>query len=544
MTLPGSLRRHAWWIFLAPAVASAWTRGLWAPDEPRYAQVAREIFERGDFLVMHLCGDVYPDKPPLLFWIAGLLGSLSEWSVPVMRLVSVASIAATAAFTAGLARRWWGPAEARWAPIVLLSFAMLSEIGGRLQIDPLLTAGCTGALYFVDRARGRSRSIELWIAGLLVGLAALAKGPVAFVDVGLVLVAWLWIVDRRRPEVRFAHWAPAVALALLPVLGWAVAAAVREPALARELFYGQHLDRVIESETRHPGPPWKNLLRMPLLLLPWTPPVVAGLVRAWRQRPFGRRAVGRHAGLRDVGLLRAATWFAVLFLFFSAIPPKRDLYLLPAYPAAALVAARWLTLCSSERSGAWAARVGAALLLVLGVAVASAPLLEIQGVPAASLGARILPGALAFLTGSGLLLHRIRAGRPWPAVLAGAWLVGVTATVIAIYPAADFHKSPRALATLVAELPQRPRQIPCLDVRPEGYRFYAGLPTVAALEIETALEREGREFLALVRAPAWEALPVRVRARTRPVLRRTVGSRDVLVLEAAPDDARVAVRSP
>jgi len=65
---------------MLPMVASAWVRDLWAPDEPRYAQVAREIFEGGDFLVMHLCGELYPDKPPLLFWLSGLFGWLSGWS--------------------------------------------------------------------------------------------------------------------------------------------------------------------------------------------------------------------------------------------------------------------------------------------------------------------------------------------------------------------------------------------------------------------------------------------------------------------------------
>src|SRR5262245_31680375 len=78
-----------WGWLLVPLAVGAFARGLWAPDEPRYAEVAREIFERRDFLVMHLCGDVYPDKPPLLFWIAGVLGWISGWSEGCMRIVSV-----------------------------------------------------------------------------------------------------------------------------------------------------------------------------------------------------------------------------------------------------------------------------------------------------------------------------------------------------------------------------------------------------------------------------------------------------------------------
>ena len=73
--LPASFRPRWHWMWLVlPLAASAWSRGLWAPDEPRYAEVAREIHESGDWLVLHLCGEVYPDKPPLLYWLAGAAG--------------------------------------------------------------------------------------------------------------------------------------------------------------------------------------------------------------------------------------------------------------------------------------------------------------------------------------------------------------------------------------------------------------------------------------------------------------------------------------
>ena len=83
------------------SVASAASHGLWAPDEPRYAEVAREVFVEPGLLVMRLCGDLYPDKPPLLFWLAGLLGKLSNWDPFWMRLVSILATLGTA----GLALR-------------------------------------------------------------------------------------------------------------------------------------------------------------------------------------------------------------------------------------------------------------------------------------------------------------------------------------------------------------------------------------------------------------------------------------------------------
>ena len=63
--------RFPWWWLAAPIVASAAVRGFWAPDEPRYAMVAKSIYEHGEFLVLRRCGELYPDKPPLVYWFAG-----------------------------------------------------------------------------------------------------------------------------------------------------------------------------------------------------------------------------------------------------------------------------------------------------------------------------------------------------------------------------------------------------------------------------------------------------------------------------------------
>ncbi|MEN8165062.1 MAG: glycosyltransferase family 39 protein, partial [Acidobacteriota bacterium] len=312
---------------------------LWAPDEPRYGEVAREVYERGSFLVMHLCGAVYPDKPPLLFWLSGLGGWLTGWSEWALRAPSLMATALTAWLVAVLAKRWWGREEARWAPVMFLTFFLVVKIGGRLQIDPLLTVLCVGALVVgtVPATDSRTRTRGLLAAGLLVGFAALAKGPVAFINVGSVAVAWRFLAADREERMPVPRWVwPAVAvLAAAPALVWALTASMTEPKLFEALFFDQHLGRVTKAD-RHPGPVWKYVTRLPVLLLPWTLVVWAGLTASWRQwRERGR-------GDADKGLVRAALWLGVLVLVYSLLPPKRDLYLLSAYPAAALLAARAL----------------------------------------------------------------------------------------------------------------------------------------------------------------------------------------------------------
>jgi 4-amino-4-deoxy-L-arabinose transferase-like glycosyltransferase len=157
----GRLGRPPAWIWLLlPMVASAALRGLWAPDEPRYAEVARELFQGGSWTVLRRCGEIYADKPPLFFWTAGLLGWMSGWSVPAMRLESLASIAVLPWLTARFAGRAWAEREARWAPLLLFGFLMVIELGGRLQIDPLLAALCTGAIVLFDEAREGERPAQ------------------------------------------------------------------------------------------------------------------------------------------------------------------------------------------------------------------------------------------------------------------------------------------------------------------------------------------------------------------------------------------------
>lgn len=528
--------RVVWWLMLLPMVASAAIRDLWAPDEPRYAQVAREIYSGGSFLVMHLCGQPYPDKPPLLFWLAGLGGWLGGWHELWLRLPSLVAAAGTAWLIAVLARRWWGPREAAWAPALFLGMALVTEIGGRLQIDPLLTLLCTLAIVLVSRPGAAfDRGRDLALAGVAAGLAALAKGPVAWLNIAVPLVSWRLLVPGAIPRARRRDWIVAALLAIAPVLLWAGAASLAEPSMGRELFFSQHAGRVTDVGERHPGPPWKHLERMPLLLLPWTFLValgLAGAVRALRQSRRGEEG--------DHGLLLALAWVVPLFLFYSAIPPKRDLYLLPIYPAAALLAARPLAGAMERgRLPRWVSVPTAAVLAILGLGLTLSGFFTdaLPGLPwrGPVVGAPLLAGGLAALVWS-----RRADARGWAASVLAGWCAFGVLMALVVFPPLDPLKSARGLALEIAARPERPRDIPCVGVQPEGYRFYAGVPTVRARSLEPALERDGADFLALVLDDVWKRMDPTVKSRCRVLIDRRVGGKRALLLGAAP----VATGSP
>ncbi len=511
-------------------VALAWVRELWAPDEPRYAQVAREIFERGDFLVMHLCGNLYPDKPPLLFWLAGLFGWLSNWSEFWMRVPNLIATFATAWLISLLARRWWGEIEASWAAAVYLTFAMVVEIGGRLQIDPLLNFFCIFAIVAFTNPTDDERLRTRWMlaGGIAMGLGALAKGPLVHVNVLLVVGAWR-LAGLRPSGARLRPWVwPTVLLlSVVPVLTWAIAASLADHRLVEALFFDQHVGRITKVD-RHPGPWWKHATYMAPLLLPWLFATVAAAGSTWRA--FRRRNLDG----ADPGLVRAALWFAVLFLFFSVIPPKRALYLLPAYPALALITARFfVTRWRRDGLPRWVGWSTSVFLAALGTALTLAGFVLPEEIPGMAWRGLILGAPLA--VGSATALGRFRAGDgpAWARRLAVTWVLVTTLAAVAVFAAMNPVKSGRLLAMEVQGLPQRPLAIPCIDVRPEASRFYGGLPTVYADELTSHLERDGKNFLGMVLRRQWQEMPDEEKTRMRILIERQVGSKQVVVLGAS-----------
>ena len=544
---------------LVPILLCAATRDLWAPDEPRYAMIAKWIYVEGEFLVLRRCGMLYADKPPLVYWLAGLAGSLTGWSELAMRLVSVASIAAVAWMTARLARQWFGELEERWAPVLFLGFVLIFWNGARLALDPLLTLGCVGAIFCIAQPAKDARQARNWtlLAGALGGVGMLAKGPPALVNIGLPLLAWMW--QRQRASGARAPWSAILFAALLtvaPVATWAVLASLQEPALWKPLFFGQHLGRAIEG-TAHHGPPWQHLVQLPAFLLPWSVPVAIGVVagaRAW--------LAARRGQSHDQGLVRAFLWFAPVFLFFSITPAKRELYLMSVYPALALLGAR--TLANFVRSGAlgrWMALVPSVLFALLAVLFASAlPLVDALAARDAelatklegyfqvtsaspSLWLRALAVAAIFAAGLALCWRASRAGavEGWATAVALTWCLALSATSALVLPAVNLIKGDRGVAELLRAQPERPSAVPCYGTAPEGPRFYDGGPCVigepassaSAGDLAAHMEREGAQFLALFEERDLARLADDVRGKLE--VRGTVltGSRHVHVVARA-----------
>ena len=365
-----SLLHLAGWLAvwgLLTAVALS-TRSLVPIDETRYAAVAWEMWARGDGLVLHLNGEPYSHKPPLLFWLIELSWAVFGIGDAQARLVTALAAFANLPLLAVLAARLWpqDPGPRRCAPWLLYGCLYYALFGTMLMFDLLMSVcvliGLTG-LAGAWRSGGRRRDWLLYALGL--GLGGLTKGPAVLVYLlPPALLAPLWIVE-ARPDWR--RWYRALGLSLLGgfalALAWAVPAAIAGGAEYRgAILWGQTAGRMVQAFA-HQRPFWWYLPVLPLILLPWTL-----WLPLWRALPALRTEAGGSA------LRFCLACFVPGFLIFSAVSGKQVHYLLPLLPALLLPAARALTLGACDRRpGRLAVALVIAPVVGLGVLLALAP---------------------------------------------------------------------------------------------------------------------------------------------------------------------------
>ena len=363
-----TLQRRWLTVAMAAVVAGAALtvpfRGLWDPDEARYAEVTREMLASG-MLVPLLYDQPYTHKPPLYFWALAAARSFgAPWTAAAV-LPPLLAMLATLLLLSRMSRQLGlGEGTGHLAAALLAStpFAAGMALTGRM--DMLLAAFHTGALAALARLlgvagpppRGRGAHLAFWT---LVALGVLTKGPVALA-LPLLLAAALWLVTRPRVPLRPLLAGPGPLLALGIVLAWLVPAGLaggRE--YLTDLLVRQTAGRVVPGSFGHPEPFYYHLVTYPVAALPWSPLVIVAAVAALRRRERGPT-------------LFLALGVVSTVLLFSLVSGKLVLYLLPMYPIAALLAADHLA-----RGGAWSRGCllgGALAALALGVATASVPL--------------------------------------------------------------------------------------------------------------------------------------------------------------------------
>jgi len=452
--------------------------GLLGADEPRYAQVAREMLERSDWVTPTLQGKAWLEKPVLYYWQAMLAFRIAGVGDKIARL--------PAAFDATL--------------LVAAIYLFLRRFRPGTELDgALIAASCAGVIGFAHAAatdmplsamfgiallswyawyEGRERKY-LAIFYTALALGTLAKGPVA--PSLSAMIIFLFVAARREWDaIRHTLWVPGIGLYLAVTLPWYVAVQVRNPEFFRFFFLEHNLARFSQDLYHHRQPFWYYVPVFLLAIVPWAVVLVAAVAE---------RARMVWSGGRKTLLLAENSWSLFLFIwmllpiaFFSVSQSKLPGYILPAVPAGALLVAEYL----AERQGniaRWPPLFAAVHGMLCGLLVFAA-----LSAASIALNHRLVGGSGTFIAAAisavvalGIAATLVsRAGRRMlrPVTLF-AVVVGVAAVIRFAGPAIDATQSARPIAEIIQAFSREPVPIAIYKVSRQqeyGLEFYLNRP--------------------------------------------------------------------
>lgn len=432
----GVLERHRF-LLLASVGALLYVTGLgwrdlWFPNEPNVADVAQAMFLSGDWVVPRRMGEVWVDYPPLLYW-AGAASSavFGEMSAFSLRLPSALGAIALSLITCFAGSRWFGPSAGLWAGFLLLTFPQFALQAIGYRPDMLFGLFIAAGLLAYAAGAGSEPSWKLRAAGFaLLGLAMLTKGPLGLLLPGLVLALWH---GTRREWRRLAALAPLSLVSLAIYLPWFVACARQAGAdsVVEELWL--HFARFGSGARGHVRPLYYYAVNLWLDLAPWSLLLPLAL---WRIRRCG--------SWRDPRQQLLLWWLGAFFVFLSLAVTKRQLYLLPAYPAAALLLGQWIAVRGRDALNAPERRLAAAFVTVTAAVLALAG----GSLAAAGLGSGLLAPGLALEPLHDLVFRSLRG----PVLAVGALSLAAGLWVLRVRRYPDLPQALLRIAVVTAPL--------------------------------------------------------------------------------------------
>lgn len=330
--------------------------GLIGADEPRYAQVAREMLERRGqsdaWITPVLNGHPWLEKPPLYYWQAMLAYSALGVSDKAARVPSAidATLLVIAVYLFFLHFRRGVEVD---AALITASFAGILGYARAASTDMPLAATFGAGMLAWWAWRESGKRVYLALFYFFLALGTLAKGPVAPFLAAVIIVLFA-IAARESRLIAKTLWPPGILLFLAVALPWYIAVELRNPQFFREFILEHNLARFSSNLYHHPEPFWYFLPVMVLALLPWTVFVIAAFVapvRVW----WGERELREKQDFELQLNLFAACWLIVPVIFFSFSRSKLPGYILPAIPAGAVLLADYIRqrIDNNERVSKW-----------------------------------------------------------------------------------------------------------------------------------------------------------------------------------------------
>lgn len=339
---------------------------FWEPDEPRFAEATRQMFARGDFVTPYLNGAPRFEKPILFYWMQAATFTAFGDNEFAARLPSALAglgiVVVLYLLGAEIASRRVGLIAA-FVTSTMFRFVTFTRIG---LTDVPVIFFVVAALYAFIRAVHRRSPVWALVAWIWIGLGVLTKGPVGLLPVAI----WATYAAFSRKWSLFASTRPLIGMtiALAIVLPWYVVMAVQHGRAFTDFALGHEVvERMLSEESF--GAPARGFFYYfkiwPGDAAPWSVLFLAstGWI-AWRWSSLDQAA--RQA------VIFAAAWFVSVFLVFSISRSKVPHYVLPAYPAAALLIGVFVERLADMRKDAFWWGVPMAVVAVASILAAAA----------------------------------------------------------------------------------------------------------------------------------------------------------------------------
>ncbi len=314
------------------------------PDEARYVEIPREILLNNDWVTPRLNGIKYFEKPPLMYWLLAIMQkmcSLSEWAMrlplAVFGLMGISSV-----YYFG--RVMFNRITALLASFILGTSVLWFALSRLIILDMPVSVFVTIALlsFYCAMTTPSKRKTYLMVTSIACALGVLTKGLMVLAIVGVVMVLWTLLTNRWRQLLPL--YLPRNLLIFFMIAApWHIMAALANPGFAHKYFIVEHVHRYLTSVHMRYQPPW---FFIPILLvgfLPWTGFLLDMFIQHIRKaitkvKPFTFKP------LESTPLLFCGIWAAFIFCFFSMGNSKLIPYILPMFPALALMVSHYLTI--------------------------------------------------------------------------------------------------------------------------------------------------------------------------------------------------------
>ncbi|MFC7435208.1 ArnT family glycosyltransferase [Hydrogenophaga bisanensis] len=496
-------------ILIAVAVVLASGIGLrapWPADEPRFAQIAREMVESGQWLFPMRGGEPYPDKPPVFVWLVAVFYLLTGHLKVAFLLPSALAGLGTLWLVHDIGRRLWGSDVARTALLVLVFTPQFLLQAKTAQIDALvcfwITLGCYGLLRHFMTGPAWGWYLTAFAA---MALGIMTKG-VGFLPVLMLIPLALWGAAAKGPgDGRLWGWRSWLGLVVLlgtlalwlgPML-WQVAASGSEDLRA-------YRDNILLQQTaKRYANPWGHIK-------PWHYFLTAAIPTIWFPLALLLLTqVGRLVRvLRDDARVRVLfVWVVLVIVFFSLSRGKREVYILPALPMLSLVAAVVWRRAQAEGGTRWSTGALRVALVLVGLATVAlgatawwrpellGPRVDDYADELAALGLPVLTLGVAVL-GVTVLTWRRQVLEQLSIAALACWLF----VAWWVWPVMDPHRTPKAMMAQLEQRLDHSHEVGLLKFK-EQFLLFSQRPLVHFSYLDPAEEQERNAWLWMRESP-------------------------------------------